>query len=509
MPLKKNKKISSTHRTTVKNEDKIKKELSRKNRELRELKQKFSATTERSFDIIHTVDKNGNLTYVSSSVKRVLGFTPKEALGKNINNFLPESQIPKSQRAFNEVMSNKIVEGLQLEIYRIDGSLITVEVNASPITKYGRVTGVHGVIRDITERKQAEKILRESYERLLTVLESLDSVVYVADIKTYEILYANKYITNLMGDVTGKTCWQVFQKDQSGPCPFCTNDKLLTPDGKPTGVYVWEFQNTVTNRWYLIHDQAIQWIDERMARLEIATDITEQKQTLEELKNSHEKLRALTAHLQSVREEERTKVAREIHDELSQALTVLKIDLSDLSADFDELEPEKKSLLLSKMQDLSKSVDGIIDNMHRISMELRPSMLDDIGLVAAIEWQTQEFQRRTGIQCALVQIDNIIPDKKTATGLFRIFQEALTNVTRHANASEVKINLHRDRGNIILDIEDNGRGIQEGKLSDPRSFGILGMKERAAILGGEIRIKGAQGKGTLVIASVPDSRIND
>lgn len=506
MPLKKNKKTSSAHGTVVKNEEKIKKELSRKNRELGELKQLFNVIAEKSFDAIFTLDKNGIITYASSGVERIAGHSPKEMTGRNMVDFLPESEIPKAMHTLNKIFDNEVVEGFLLNANRKDGSIVTLEINASPITKYGKVIGAHGAARDITERKQAEKILKESYERLLTVLESLDSVVYAADMKNYEILYANEYITNLMGDVTGKTCWQVLQKDQSGPCSFCTNDKLLTPDGIPTGVYVWEFRNTVTGRWYLIHDQAIQWIDERMARLEIATDITEQKQIQEDLRNSHEKFRALTAHLQSVREDERTKVAREIHDELSQALTVLKIDLSDLSDDFDELEPEKRSLLLSKTRGILKSVDGIIDNMHMIAMELRPSILDDIGLTAAVEWQAQEFQRRTGIKCEFNLNKDIQLDKERSTALFRILQEALTNVIRHAGATLVKVNLYNADSNITLMIEDNGKGIEQEKIFDIHSFGLLGIRERAVMFGGSININSIPGTGTAVSVSIPISK---
>ncbi|HDH28892.1 MAG TPA: PAS domain-containing protein, partial [Euryarchaeota archaeon] len=124
-------------------------------------------------------------------------------------------------------------------------------------------------------RRQTEEALRKSHEALLTVLDSLDAAVYVADMDSYEILFVNKYLSKIFGDVVGKICWQTLQTDQSGPCSFCTNKKLLNADGEPTGVYLWEFQNTVTGRWYEIRDRAIKWVDGRTVRLEIATDITE------------------------------------------------------------------------------------------------------------------------------------------------------------------------------------------------------------------------------------------
>jgi PAS domain S-box-containing protein len=138
--------------------------------------------------------------------------------------------------------------------------------------------------RNITRRKRAVDELKGSHERLLSVLESLDAVVYVADMETHEILFANKYIRDIFGDVDGKVCWQTLQADQSYPCNFCTNDKLVSPDGEPTGVYAWEFQNTVNGRWYDIRDRAIRWVDGRLVRLEIAVDVTERKKVETDLK---------------------------------------------------------------------------------------------------------------------------------------------------------------------------------------------------------------------------------
>ncbi len=125
-----------------------------------------------------------------------------------------------------------------------------------------------------TEHKRTADRLRESHDRFITVLDSLDAVVYVTDMQTYEILFANKHLKSIFGSVEGKICWKVMQKGQSGPCPFCTNDKLLTEDGEPAGVYAWESQNTLNDRWYDIRDRAIKWVDGRIVCLEIAMDIT-------------------------------------------------------------------------------------------------------------------------------------------------------------------------------------------------------------------------------------------
>ncbi len=144
--------------------------------------------------------------------------------------------------------------------------------------------------REIIKKQAEEKTLKESHGRLLTVLDSLEAIVYVADMNTYELLFANKYTRKIFGDIEGKICWQTLQTEQSGPCQFCSNDKLLSPGGEPTGVYRWEFQNTVNGNWYYILDRAIQWVDGRLVRMEIATDITDRKRSENQIKDSlHEK----------------------------------------------------------------------------------------------------------------------------------------------------------------------------------------------------------------------------
>ena len=232
----------------------------------------------------------------------------------------------------------------------------------------------------------------------------------------------------------------------------------------------------------------------------ICRDITEHKRFEEELKNSREYLRNLSMHLQSVREEERTRIAREIHDELGQALTALKIDLSWLNNKL----PEERKSLLEKTGSMLKLIDSTIQTVRRISSELRPGILDDFGLAAAIEWQAEEFQNRTGIKCEVnLEPEDIIFDQALSTTIFRIFQEAMTNVARHANATRVKVNLKEEAGMLALEVKDNGKGITEEQISSPQSFGLIGIRERAYSFEGEVKISGIPDKGTTVTVIIP------
>ncbi|MCI0744985.1 MAG: response regulator [Verrucomicrobia subdivision 3 bacterium] len=226
----------------------------------------------------------------------------------------------------------------------------------------------------------------------------------------------------------------------------------------------------------------------------------ERRRAEERLKKSHEQLRALSMYLQHVREDERIRISRQVHDELGQALTGLKMDLYWLSNRL----PKQMRAVREKTKTMSSHIDSTIQTVRRISTELRPGILDDLGLLAAIEWHAQEFQKRTRIKCEIVsELKETILDEDLNTAFFRIFQESLTNVARHANASRVDVRLWEEQDNLYMEIKDDGRGISEGELSNTRSIGLLGMRERAALLKGEVTITGAPDHGTTVRVRIP------
>jgi signal transduction histidine kinase len=236
-----------------------------------------------------------------------------------------------------------------------------------------------------------------------------------------------------------------------------------------------------------------------MTSLAVAAITAERGSAQRALEDSRERLRNLSVRLQSIREEERKLIAREIHDQLGQALTVLKVDLSLLG----QKRPRDVELV-QRTESMSELVDSSIDTVRRLSSELRPRVLDDLGLAAAIEWQAQEFQKRTGIRCAVeIWPQRLAIDPERSTACFRIFQEALTNVARHAKASRIFVSLRLEGDRIWLRIKDDGRGISSEKLSDPKASGLVGMRERVHPWQGEVSVRGIPDQGTEVTVMIP------
>jgi signal transduction histidine kinase len=220
---------------------------------------------------------------------------------------------------------------------------------------------------------------------------------------------------------------------------------------------------------------------------------------VDRLQRSFEHLRALASRIETVREEERRRIAREIHDELGQSLTAIKIELSSLLFEWPaEQKPSKRA------ESITRLIDQTIESVRKISTELRPGVLDALGLVAAVEWAAEEFEARTGTRCRLdLPEDDLKIDQERATAIFRIFQETLTNIARHANATQVDIRLARENGSVSLEVHDNGIGFSGEPLSASGSLGILGMRERALLLGGEFVVRGKPNQGTLVQVRIP------
>ena len=240
------------------------------------------------------------------------------------------------------------------------------------------------------------------------------------------------------------------------------------------------------------------------ANEELKKEIAERQRAEEELKATSEQLRKLSARLQSAIEEERTRIARELHDELGSALAVLKWGLEEIKALSIAMPTAEIENAREKLTTLTALIDTTFAAVRRISSELRPGLLDEAGLVAAIEWAAKQFEERTGIVCRFESsVENPHLSREQSTAVFRISQEALTNILRHAEATRVEITMNEEGGQFVLTISDNGRGITAQQQSGTETLGIIGMRERAHLMRGEVSITRAEGGGTVVTVRVP------
>jgi len=229
--------------------------------------------------------------------------------------------------------------------------------------------------------------------------------------------------------------------------------------------------------------------------------MSERRRAADAVAQSEAQLRAFAGKLRSARESERTHIAREIHDELGQALTALKMDLFSLRQSVPE---PLRDPLLRKTDQMASLIDQMVDKVRTLASELRPAVLDNLGLSAAVEWAVRQFAQRTGIECALdLPRESLRIDSDRSTDVFRILQEALTNVARHARATRVDVHLRATPGELVLEVHDNGRGISDREIDDPGAFGLLGMRERVLPWGGEVGVRASPQGGTSVTVCIP------
>jgi PAS domain S-box-containing protein len=408
----------------------------------------------------------------------------------------------EEDRPLNAVLAADVRAGrlpyfqLEKRYRRKDGQLVWVRVTASTSPE-GEADPRFGIaiVEDVTERKRSELKLRE-YEKVVQGLQEMVAVVG----RDYRYVIANQTYLNYQGrgqeQVVGHSVSEVLGQELFELVVKSKMDECF--QGK---VVKYELAVAYPNRglrdliatYFPIEGPA--GVDRVAAVLE---DITDRKRAERELQRSFQELHALNARLESVREEERTRLARELHDRLGQTLTAIRIDLASLRA------TPRREQQLPRIDAISGLVEETIHAVRRISTELRPGILDDLGLAATVEWAAEEFQARTGIECQVaLPGSGLAIDGERATALYRIFQEALTNIARHARATQVTIGLVQDDCHLSLDVRDNGHGIAAEQLSASGSLGILGMRERAMLLGGEFTIAGEPGRGTTVRVRIP------
>ena len=407
----------------------------------------------------------------------------------------------------------KVNESLRDEITKL--KRIEKELNVRLQKRTAELTKVsEALLKEAAERARAAETLRESQEQARQTLEFNQAVManmgeglYALDTRGL-VTYINPAAERLFGwssaELLGRKMHDMIHYQHPDGTPFPA-DECAELQVLQTGTVLSDSEEVFIRKdgtfFPVAYSSSPIKSGGGIVGLVVVCrrDTTAQKQAEEALYKSQAELRALAARLQAAREEERTQLAREIHDELSGTLTALKMDLSLLP---DRAAKDHK-LFSEKLSSMSGLIDHTLARVHTIVTELRPVVLD-VGLVAAIEWQTNEFQERSGIVCETHLPTEEIPlDPERSTAAFRILQEALTNVARHADASKVVVDLRSEAGSLILAVRDNGKGIDENAIFAHNSLGLLGMRERALSFGGKTEVSRLPGRGTLVSMRIP------
>jgi PAS domain S-box-containing protein len=453
--------------------------------------------------LIH-IEKTGRFRFedINTAFTEVTGLTPDKVIGHTIEEVLPASSHALVREKYNEaIQTGKVIDYLEVAVHPL-GKRVG-EIRVIPVKdERGKVTKIVGIANDITQRKRIEEELIERETKLRTILQTEPECIMLLDeeCRVLEINPAGLLLIEAddASSVRGMPMNPLVGEPYRGDMRQLADDVCRGESRKL------EFELTGlkgTHRHCLIHTVPLCDAQGKItALLAVIRDITEDKAQEEKLKDLNQKLRSLAAHIEEVREEERAEIAREIHDELGQQLTAIKMDVAWVAKKGDIQDHS----VAQRLQDAMLLIDVMVNTVRRIATDLRPSILDDLGLQEALKWQTEEFQKRSGIHCQFTTNNKgaMIPPGIAIT-LFRIYQESLTNIRRHAGATEVVSELKINKQQLTLLIRDNGKGFDKREIERKKTLGILGMEERVLKLGGSLELQSEPQKGTLVKVVIP------
>ena len=495
---------------------------------LRESEELFRATFENAAVGIALVTPDGRWLRVNDKLCEIVGYSLEPLLAKTFQEIAHPDDVDANLDLLKRALAGEI-QTYQVEkrYIRNDGSTVWTHLTVSLTRRQPTNEPLYfiSVIEDITARKQAESQLRESEERLRLAVKGAGMGTWDVDVRTGATLWNARHYQILgyeqRNSATTWEMWRARIHPEDLDRVMAARKSAL----KTRGLYSPEHRIIRADngeiRWVapfarFIHDeqgQAVRFVG-------VDFDITERKRAEEdlrqmteelegrvaerttELKFTQEHLRALAGRLHVLQEEERAQLSRELHDEFGAAFTALKVDLHWIMARL----PKHSEGLEEKARVMSELIDHSVESVRRTAGMLRPRLLDDFGLAAAIEWQMQEFQRRTGVRCVTSLPEEVDLDRALSTAVFRILQEALTNVARHAKATEVQVGLQVSGGKVWIEVKDNGKGIDLDANANETSLGLFGMQERAYAFGGHVSFKSERNHGTTVTVEMPLNR---
>jgi PAS domain S-box-containing protein len=472
---------------------------------------------------IRITTKEGNTIYTNKALLDMYGYNTLEELQKTRlkNRYTPESYKQAQQRKHRRKDDDLTDNNYEISIVRKNGEIRHLQVWRKEILWDG-VRQFQVIYDDITDRKRAEEKIKEFRNYMdFFFRQSLEGIYFTAfddpllwndsvdKEKALDYAHKHQIIINVNDaflaqygvskeDVIGKPVSVLFEHDREqgrrGRRELFDKRQihLVTNEKQKDGSEVW-----IEGEYICMYDDKGRITGTFGAQ----RNITDRIKAEEELKNSTKLLESLHMHLNEIRENERTLISREIHDQVGQSLTALKLDLNWMHK---YIKTNREAAI--KLGGMIELITNTIKDVQRISSDLRPGILDDLGLVAAIEWYCDEFEKRTGIKCRLIPDDSIYNDSQKNLVLFRVLQEAFTNIIRHANASSVTVKLHQTRKGITLTVQDNGIGIAGEKIESPKSLGLIGIRERIKQFGGMVNVSSGKVHGTKLTIFIPEKK---
>ncbi|MDD5170706.1 MAG: PAS domain S-box protein, partial [Syntrophales bacterium] len=446
------------------------------------------------------IAQDGKFKYVNRHSENQWGYNLEEMIGKDPMSLVHRQDRTKVKKAAVEMLKGHRSTPIIYRTLTKKGGIRWVTETVASIPYKGK-RAVLGNYMDITEQIESRKRLEELEALEASILEAMPHAVI--GLHDRRIVFANDGVEAVFGgnakDIVGKNPRLLYRSDKD----YDDIDKFLYNTMEKQRTAGLEFPCRRKDGQDIECSISAARIGKYLKEKNIVVtfeDITERREAKNDLEQSREQLRKLTVHLQSVREQERTVIARELHDELGQLLTALNTNVILLQKKI----PPELTVLSERTEAMSGLIDMTMQTLKRIYMSLRPGMLDHLGLTASVSWLTDEFEQREGIACKLkIDPEDMIIGPEISTALYRIFQETLTNISRHAEASRVLIRLKATAKKVQLTVTDNGKGFTQEQQNKPHSFGLLGIRERAAHLGGTVETKGEKGKGTTINVTIP------
>jgi PAS domain S-box-containing protein len=463
---------------------------------LKRSEENYRLLIEQASDAIYVFTREWQLIHANSSACAMTGYSLEELMKIKMLDLVSPDDLEQNPHRLAQLVPG-IKVATERKLRRKDGSTFYGE-SITQLMPDGRIVSF---TRDTTERKKAELALLESEKKYRLLFHKSPLPMFVMEMQTYRFLDVNEAVIKHYG----YSREELLRMNAQDIRPAEDMEKFYHKVGTLSdGLFSMGYFRHIKKGGIIIdveifvHDFIYQG---QASRLVLSIDVTEKLKNQRQLLDTTEQLRALSAHLQNIREDERKHIAREIHDELGQQLTILKLDIGWLKK---QLAHYEDTSLVQRTEESLKMLNDTIKIVRRIATELRPSMLDDLGLLPAMQWQSREFENRVNIKVRFESnVSSLCLPPAVATSLFRIYQESLTNIARHAQARNITAQLRVENNHVKLLVSDDGCGFEAKMPGEKNTLGLLGMKERALMIGGRFEINSWPGKGTTIQVTVP------